>query len=114
MTSGGFHICTFFSKITLYKEFGSWSFTILVDKDKRLKDICAPLQIRVHVCVAQVTHEFDRPHSAYMLFYERSEELEPITLMERATAVPASTSIAEPVSSGIDVRLNTSLLHALQ
>lgn len=49
----------------------------------------------------QVAHEFDRPHSAYMLFYERSEELEPIEKLQRAAS---RSSPAEPLSSGVQVR----------
>ena len=36
--------------------------------------------------------EFDRPHSAYMLFYERSEELEPIKRLAQASGVPSNTT----------------------
>ncbi|EIE24996.1 hypothetical protein COCSUDRAFT_46553 [Coccomyxa subellipsoidea C-169] len=55
--------------------------------------------------LAQVT-EFDRPHSAYMLFYERSEELEPIEKLLQASVpsapTPENTPASGPLSKGLE------------
>lgn len=46
---------------------------------------------------------YDRPNSAYMLFYERADSLEPVTMMEEiAAAAPqeaASLATGVPVSA---------------
>ncbi|BDA41234.1 probable ubiquitin carboxyl-terminal hydrolase FAF-X [Coccomyxa sp. Obi] len=56
--------------------------------------------------LAQVAHEFDRPHSAYMLFYERSEELEPIEKLLQASVpaapTPSDTPASGPLSKGLE------------
>ncbi len=66
--------------------------------------------------MCQVT-EFDRPHSAYMLFYERNEELEPIEKLLQASVpsvpTPENTPASGPLSKGLEVGFaNTYTLHA--
>jgi hypothetical protein len=54
-------------------------------------------------------NEFDRPHSTYMLFYERSEELEPIEKLLQASVpsapTPSNTPASGPLSKGLEVRV---------
>lgn len=56
-----------------------------------------------------MVHDFDRPHSAYMLFYERSEELEPIEKLLQASVPAAPTHsnapTAGPLSKGLEVHI---------
>lgn len=37
----------------------------------------------------QTSQEFDRPNSAYMLFYERADVLEPVSIMEEIATASA-------------------------
>ena len=41
--------------------------------------------------------QYDRPNSAYMLFYERADSLEPVTMLQEATAAPPQAGPAESV-----------------
>ena len=45
--------------------------------------------------------EYDRPNSAYMLFYERADGLEPVTMMDEITA--AAPREAASQASGVPV-----------
>ena len=62
---------------------------------------CMNLCLRCHVTLC--LQAYDRPNSAYMLFYERSDSLEPVTMMEEiAAAAPqeaASLATGVPVSA---------------
>ena len=54
------------------------------------------------------TQEFDRPNSAYMLFYERSDELEPVERLDEALARPSETP--GPVDTTGEAQVGVSLL----
>lgn len=49
--------------------------------------------MRKHLLFEQ---EFDRPNSAYLLFYERSEDLEPIENLDSLTLEVVTENPAEP------------------
>lgn len=50
-----------------------------------------------------ILQAYDRPNSAYMLFYERADSLEPVTMMDEITASApqeaASLAAGVPVSA---------------
>lgn len=52
--------------------------------------------------------EYDRPNSAYMLFYERSEILEPV---HQAALVPAAPAQAEAETTSVDEQQQTGSCH---
>jgi len=48
--------------------------------------------------------QFDRPNSAYMLFYERADSLEPVAMLQEATAAPPQEG-PPPSVSGTSVEV---------
>ena len=44
-------------------------------------------------CYMCCLQEYDRPNSAYMLFYERSEAMEPVNQIASLTSAPMKTSV---------------------
>lgn len=45
---------------------------------------------------------YDRPNSAYMLFYERADELEPVAMLEEAVAAPSQEAGLQPLPLSAD------------